>query len=136
MNIGMLTIEDSGRGNIAVTAGRGATVTADIATTNLTASAEPKTAQNSKERARLKRCPQGVRRAEIAHKYVHAISEARSRLVCVAHEDPRSLTLPNQEFDDPRSYVSCCAGDEICHRKLLYVVLGLLICLKKPTMPS
>ena len=52
MNIGMLTIEDSGRGNIAVTTGRGATVTADIATTNLTASAEPKTVQNSKERAR------------------------------------------------------------------------------------
>jgi len=39
--------------------------------------------------------PQGLRRAEIAHNYVHGISEPRSCLVYVAHEYPRSLTPPD-----------------------------------------
>src|SRR5215468_1085198 len=53
----------------------------------------------------FKGCRERLRRGKIAHEYIHLISEARPRLVYVAHEHAWPLTSPHQEIDDSCSYI-------------------------------
>src|ERR1700745_1462575 len=63
----------------------------------------------------FKGCRERLPRGKITHKYIHLISEARSRLVCIAHEHAWPLTSPHQKVDNPCSYIPCRPCYEVFH---------------------